>query len=54
MAGSSRAHVQESVTMGVNDLIDRLPDYYSVLNSGHPAALNHVLADVTAIVDGWA
>jgi hypothetical protein len=54
MAGSSRAQIQESVTMCVNDVIDRLPDYYLVLNSGHPAALNHVLADVAAIVDGWA
>jgi hypothetical protein len=54
MAGSSRAHIQESVTHCVNDLVTRLPDYYNVLNSGHPAALNHVLADVAAIVDGWA
>lgn len=54
LAGSSRAHIQESVTSCVNDLIDRLPDYYTVLNSGHPAALNYVLADVAAIVDGWA
>ena len=54
MAGSSRAHIQESVTHCVNDIITRLPDYYNVLNSGHPAALNHVLADVATIVDGWA
>jgi hypothetical protein len=54
MAGSSRAHIQESVTHCVNDIITRLPDYYNVLNSGHPAALSHVLADVAAIVDGWA
>lgn len=54
MAGSTRLHIQESVTHCVNDLVDRLPDYYTVLNSGHPAALNTVLADVAAIVDGWA
>lgn len=54
MAGSTRAHIQESVTHCVNDLVNRLPDYYNVLNSGHPAALNTVLADVAAIVDGWA
>jgi hypothetical protein len=54
MAGSSRAQIQESVTHCVNDIITRLPDYYNVLNSGHPAALNHVLADVAAVVDGWA
>jgi hypothetical protein len=54
MAGSARAHIQESVTHCVNDIITRLPNYYTVLNSGHPAALNHVLADVAAIVDGWA
>ncbi len=54
MAGSTRAHIQESVTSCVNDIIDRLPDYYLVLNSGHPAALNHVLADVAAIVEAWA
>lgn len=54
MAGSARAHIQESVTHCVTDIIARLPDYYNVLNSGHPAALNHVLADVAAIVDGWA
>jgi hypothetical protein len=54
MAGSTRAHIQESVTHCVNDLVNRLPDYYNVLNSGHPAALNYVLADVAAIVDGWA
>jgi hypothetical protein len=54
MAGSSRAHIQESLTHCVNDIITRLPDYYTVLNSGHPAALSHVLADVAAIVDGWA
>ncbi|MGB3439163.1 MAG: hypothetical protein WBA97_10470 [Actinophytocola sp.] len=54
MAGSTRLHIQESVTHCVTDLVDRLPDYYNVLNSGHPAALNTVLADVAAIVDGWA
>lgn len=54
MAGSTRAHIQESVTHCVNDIVNRLPDYYNVLNSGHPAALNHVLADAAAIVDGWA
>jgi hypothetical protein len=54
MAGSTRAHIQESVTHCVNDLVNRLPDYYNVLNSGHPAALNTVLADVAAIVDGWS
>jgi hypothetical protein len=54
MAGSTRAHIQESVTHCVNDIVNRLPDYYNVLNSGHPAALNTVLADVAAIVDGWA
>ncbi|KOX12588.1 hypothetical protein ADK67_47130 [Saccharothrix sp. NRRL B-16348] len=54
MAGSTRAQIQESVTHCVNDIITRLPDYYNVLNSGHPAALNHVLADVAAIVDAWA
>ena len=54
MAGSSRAHIQESVTTCVNDIIERLPDYYTVLNGGHPAALNFVLADVSAIVDAWA
>jgi hypothetical protein len=54
MAGSSRAQIQESVTHCVNDIVTRLPGYYNVLNSGHPAALNHVLADVAAIVDGWA
>jgi hypothetical protein len=54
MAGSARAHIQESVTHCVNDIITRLPDYYNVLNSGRPAALDHVLADVAAIVDGWA
>lgn len=54
MAGSTRAHIQESVTQCVTDIVDRLPDYYTVLNSGHPAALNHVLADVAAIVDRWA
>lgn len=54
MAGSTRLHIQESVTHCVTDLVNRLPDYYTVLNSGHPAALNTVLADVAAIVDGWA
>lgn len=54
MAGSTRLHIQESVTHCVTDLVNRLPDYYNVLNSGHPAALNTVLADVAAIVDGWA
>ena len=54
MAGSSRAHIQDSVTRCVNDIINRLPDYYVVLNSGHPAALNHVLADAAAVVDSWA
>lgn len=54
MAGSTRLHIQESVTHCVNDIVNRLPDYYNVLNSGHPAALNTVLADVAAIVDGWA
>ncbi|MFE2752220.1 WXG100 family type VII secretion target [Actinosynnema sp. NPDC059335] len=54
MTGSSRAEIQESVRLCVNDVINRLPDYYNVLNSGHPAALNHVLADVAAIVDSWA
>jgi hypothetical protein len=54
MAGSSRAHIQESVTRCVTDRIDRLPDYNTVLNGGHPAALNYVLADVSAIVDAWA
>lgn len=54
LAGSTRADIQESVTCCVNDIIDRLPDYYNVLNSGHPAALNYVLADVAAIVDAWA
>lgn len=54
MAGSTRSHIQESVTHCVNDLVNRLPDYYNVLNSGHPAALNTVLADVAAIVEGWA
>jgi uncharacterized protein YukE len=54
MAGSTRLHIQESVTHCVNDIVNRLPDYYNALNSGHPAALNTVLADVAAIVDGWA
>ncbi|MFD0206043.1 MULTISPECIES: WXG100 family type VII secretion target [Saccharothrix] len=54
LAGSARAQIQESVTNCVNDIITRLPDYYNVLNSGHPAALNHVLADVAAIVDAWS
>lgn len=54
MAGSARAQIQESVTHCVNDLVNRLPAYYNVLNSGHPAALNHVLADLAAIVDRWA
>lgn len=54
MAGSSRAHIQESVTQCVHAIVDRLPDYYTVLNGGHPAALNYVLADVSAIVDAWS
>ncbi|GAB3459643.1 WXG100 family type VII secretion target [Actinophytocola sediminis] len=54
LAGSSRAHIQESATHCVHDIINRLPDYYNVLSSGHPASLNYVLADVAAIVDGWA
>ncbi|MFE2752236.1 WXG100 family type VII secretion target [Actinosynnema sp. NPDC059335] len=54
LAGSSRAHIQESVTQCVDDIVNRLPDYYNVLNSGHPVALNHVLADAAAIVAGWA
>jgi hypothetical protein len=54
MAGSTRLHIQESVTHCVNDIVNRLPDYYNVLNSGHPAALNTVLADVAAIVEGWS
>jgi hypothetical protein len=33
MAGSSRAQIQESVTHCVNDIINRLPDYYNVLCS---------------------